>query len=194
MKKLEIIIILALIVIIGGGLYWLNKDNHISSVEEGTTQLSPTQVRSIKAIGQWEFLSISDEELVDTVRKGFFKDEELARIYYGTMRLGIDLKDAGEGWIQPQGDSIVCTLPPIKLLDHNFIDEAKTQSFFESGSWTGKDRQDMYERAYQAMKQRGLQKSNITRAEENAMAQFTQLFQAMGIKQVKVQFEGANNK
>ena len=52
MRKFEIIVILLLIVIIGGGLYWLNKDNSISMQQEGKTTLSPTQIKSIEAIGQ----------------------------------------------------------------------------------------------------------------------------------------------
>lgn len=136
MKKYGIIIILFLIIIIGGALYWLNKDNTMNVATEEKTTLSPTQVESIEAIGQWEFLAINDEELVDTTRHGFFGDDQLVRIYYGTLRLGIDMKDVKEGWIQTdeKKDSIVCTLPPIRLLDHNFIDEAKTKSFFEEGN------------------------------------------------------------
>ena len=65
MRKFEIIIILTLVVIIGGGLYWWNKDNSLEAGSVGETTLSPTQVKSIEAIGQWEFLSINDEELVD---------------------------------------------------------------------------------------------------------------------------------
>lgn len=132
MKKYGIIIILFLIIIIGGALYWLNKDNTMNVATEEKTTLSPTQVESIEAIGQWEFLAINDEELVDTTRHGFFGDDQLVRIYYGTLRLGIDMKDVKEGWIQTdeKKDSIVCTLPPIRLLDNNFIDEAKTKSFF----------------------------------------------------------------
>ena len=42
------------------------------------------------------------------------------------------MKEVKEGWIETEKDTIVCTLPPIKLLDHNFIDEARTQSFFET--------------------------------------------------------------
>ena len=139
MRKFEIIVILLLIVIIGGGLYWLNKDNSISMQQEGKTTLSPTQIKSIEAIGQWEFLSISDEELIDTVRKGLISDDELVRIYYGTLRLGIDMREVGTEWLSAEGDTIICTLPPIRLLDRNFIDEAKTRSFFEEGKWTGKD-------------------------------------------------------
>lgn len=156
MRKFEIIIILTLVVIIGGGLYWWNKDNSLEAGSVGETTLSPTQVKSIEAIGQWEFLSINDEELVDTTRHGFFGDDHLVRIYYGTLRLGIDMRDVKEGWLKADKDSITCTLPDIKLLDNNFIDEAKTQSFYEDGKWTGKDRQAMYYRAYDNMKRRCL--------------------------------------
>ena len=188
MRKIQIILILSLIIIIGGGLYWLNKDNTVNVSEEEKTVLSPTQVKSIEAIGQWEFLSLTAEEMVDTVRHGFFGDDELVRIYYGTLRLGIDMKDVKEDWMQVEGDTIICTLPPIKLLDNNFIDEAKTRSFYENGKWTGKDRQDMYDRAYAAMKRRCLTKSNIASAENNAQNQFTDMLRAMGYTKVKVEF------
>ncbi len=161
MKRIEFIIILVLVIIIGGSLYWLARDTHMEGENVGQTQLSPTQIRTIENIGQWEFLSISDEELIDTTRHGFFGDDKLVRIYYGTLRLGIDMKEVKEGWIKTEKDTIVCTLPPIKLLDHNFIDEAKTQSFFETGDWTGKDRQKLYERAYNAMRIRCLSNTNI---------------------------------
>lgn len=189
MRKFEIIIILTLVVIIGGGLYWLNKDNSLEAGSVGETTLSPTQVKSIEAIGQWEFLSISDEELVDTTRHGFFGDDHLVRIYYGTLRLGIDMRDTKEGWMQVDKDTIVCTLPDIKLLDNNFIDEAKTHSFYEDGKWTGKDRQAMYNRAYNNMKRRCLSPANIATAEENAIRQFYEMMKAMGFAKVKVKFE-----
>ena len=193
MRKIEIIIILTLIVIIGGCLYWWNKDNHVEGGSVGETMLSPTQIKSIESIGQWEFLSVSDEELVDTTRHGFFGDDKLVRIYYGTLRLGIDMKDVKEGWMEADKDSIVCTLPPIKLLDNNFIDEAKTKSFFETGKWTGQDRQTMYERAYRSMKQRCLSSANITTAENNAQSQFFKMLKTMGFSNVKVRFEGKDD-
>lgn len=194
MRKIEIIIILTLIVIIGGCLYWWNKDNHVEGGSVGETMLSPTQIKSIESIGQWEFLSVSDEELVDTTRHGFFGDDKLVRIYYGTLRLGIDMKDVKEGWMEADKDTIVCTLPPIKLLDNNFIDEAKTKSFFETGKWTGQDRQAMYERAYRAMKKRCLSSSNITTAENNAQSQFFKMLKTMGFSNVKVRFEGKDDQ
>lgn len=71
MKRIQIIAVLALILILGGAFYWLTKDNEVSVVQEDKTTLSPTQVESIENIGQWEFLSVSDEELIDTIRRGF---------------------------------------------------------------------------------------------------------------------------
>lgn len=191
MKKISIIAILLLVILIGGVMYWLNKDNQVEVNQEEKTTLSPTQVESIEAIGQWEFLSINDEELIDTTRHGFFGDDQLVRIYYGTLRLGIDMKDVKEGWIKydTNKDSIICTLPPVKLLDNNFIDEAKTKSFFEEGKWTGADRQSMYDKAYAAMKKRCLTTVNIQTARQNAKMQFREMLKAMGYKNVDVEFE-----
>lgn len=191
MKKYGIMLIVLLAVVIGGALYWLNKDNTVEVATEEKTTLSPTQVESIEAIGQWEFLAINDEELVDTVRRGFFGDDQLVRIYYGTLRLGIDMKDVKEGWmkVDEEKDSITCTLPPIRLLDNNFIDEARTKSFFEEGKWTGADRQAMYDRAYAMMKKRCITPVNIQTAQRNAKQQFREMLKAMGFANVKVEFE-----
>ena len=191
MKKYGIILLTILALILAGTLYWLNKDNTVSVTTEEQTTLSSTQVESIEAIGEWEFLAISNEELVDTVRRGFFGDDQLVRIYYGTLRLGINMKDVKEGWIQANAekDSIVCTLPPIRLLDNNFIDEARTRSFFEEGKWTGADRQALYDRACAQMKKRCLTPANIRIAQRNARQQFRDMFKAMGFPNARVEFE-----
>lgn len=191
MKKYGIILLTILALILAGTLYWLNKDNTVSVTTEEQTTLSPTQVESIEAIGEWEFLAISNEELVDTVRRGFFGDDQLVRIYYGTLRLGINMKDVKEGWIQANAgkDSIVCILPPIRLLDNNFIDEARTRSFFEEGKWTGADRQALYDRAYAQMKKRCFTPANIRIAQRNARQQFRDMFKAMGFPNARVEFE-----
>ena len=107
---------------------------------DDTIDPTPTQIQSIKAIGEWEFLSVSLEELADTIRKGFLSDDELSRIYYGTLRLGINMHQVEPGWLEADGDSVSLMLPKIGLLDHDFIDEARTKPFFESGSWKPEDR------------------------------------------------------
>ena len=128
MKKIKLsIIILAVVLLVAAivALLRLNRNNHLSFGTDSEIDVTPTQIVSIKAIGEWEFLSVSAEELVDTVRKGLFSNDELARIYYGTLRLGIDMHQVTPGWITASGDSVVVELPKVGLLDKAFIDEAR---------------------------------------------------------------------
>lgn len=177
--------------VVGIGYFALQKmtDTNASIEIDQRIGVTPTQIESMKAIGEWEFLSIADEELTDTVRNGFFKDDELIRIYYGTLRLGIDMSEVKDGWITKDHDTIDVLLPPVKLLDEKFIDEARTKSFFESGKWSDQDRENLYQRAYQRMKQRCLTKENIASAEQNASKQFYQLMRSMGFENVRVRME-----
>lgn len=176
-------VILATIVV-----WWAAKGTGIHTEKEGGLEMTPVMVEKMRSIGQWEFLSVSDEELVDTVRHGFFGDDELARIYYGTLRLGIDLGDAAEDWITMDKDTVVVTLPKIRLLDDNFIDEARTRSFTESGKWTEADRAALTRQAAAAMRRRCLTKANVARAEANAKAQFGSMIKSMGFPFVRVGF------
>lgn len=176
---------------------WIFSSVKTSSVEISANQkidITPEQIKSIKDIGEWEFLAISDEEMVDTVRKGFFSDDHLARIYYGTMRLGVNLKQVESGWITVNDDTLDITLPKIGLLDRDFIDEARTKSFFESGKWETKDREALLRRAYQRMLQRGLTPQNLEAARQNGDAQVRQVMQSMGFKFIKVRFGYGNDK
>ena len=183
----SILAAIVLIVTVAWLTTWLNRDNEVSITTNQHIDITPAQIESIRQIGQWEFLSISDEEMVDTVDRGFFKDKELVRIYYGTLRLGIDLSKIDEHWLQASDSIVLATLPPIQLLDHQFIDEARTRSFFESGSWTSQDREQLYQRAYQKMLKRCLTKNNMAQARDNARIQFTQLLHTMGFKNVHVE-------
>lgn len=165
------------------------RDNSMTTVVNDKINITPTQVRAMKEIGEWEFLSIEDEEMIDTTRRKLFGTDELIRIYSGTLRLGIDLAEAKDDWLTVTGDTLTVTLPRVKLLDEDFIDEAKTQSFFETGTWNDAAREAMYQRAKEKMKRRCLTKENITSAKNNAEKQFFQMFKAMGFKFVVVRFE-----
>lgn len=179
---------LVIIAIVGGVIWYLNSSNSVGLSTDDHIDITPTQIQEIQNIGQWEFLSINDEELIDTVSRGFFSDSELVRIYYGTVRLGVDLRQAGPQWLHVKGDSIIATLPPITLLERNFIDEARTRSFFEKGSWTDGDREQLYKRAYRKMLKRCYTPENIKIAEENARQQFMQFLRSMGYKKIRVGF------
>lgn len=177
--------------VVGLAMYvsWLMKDNQVSIGHTDHIGITSVQVDKIKSIGQWEFLSIADEELVDTVRHGFFGDTELARIYYGTLRLGIDMRQVKEGWIQMDHDTVVATLPAIQLLDDKFLDEARTKTFYEDGKWTENDKEALRHRACEAMKRRCLTADNVSHAQQNAKKQFESLLKAMDFPFVKVRFQ-----
>ena len=188
--KLGIILLGVSLVIIA--FFWLRsctKGDHIEIGADDAIDASPTQIQSIKAIGEWEFLSVSLEELADTVRKGFFSDDELSRIYYGTLRLGINMHQVEPGWLTAEGDSVSLSLPQVALLDRDFIDEARTKPFFETGSWKPEDREALYRQAHNRMLQHGLTKENIVAAEDNAREQITSLMKAMGFKKVRITFK-----
>ena len=187
--KLGIILLSVSLVIIA--FFWLRsctKGDHIEIGADDAIDASPTQTQSIKAIGEWEFLSVSLEELTDTVRKGFFSDDELARIYYGTLRLGINMHQVEPGWLTAEGDSVSLLLPKVALLDRDFIDEARTKPFFESGKWKPEDREALYRQARERMLQHGMTKDNLTAAEDNAREQITSLMKTMGYRKVRITF------
>ena len=190
--KNKIIIILTLAVIVIIALVWLVRSLSRSEVTVAANEqidITPEQITSIKALGEWEFLAIANEELVDTVRKNILKDDHLVRIYYGTVRLGVNMHQVSPGWIRTAGDSIEVVLPKIGLLDRDFIDEARSKSFFESGKWSPKDREALYRKAYKKMLHRSLTKENINKAQQNGEAQFRQMMRSMGYEHVSIRFE-----
>lgn len=192
MTKIKIGIGLAIVVLLVAGFFWLRnltKNDHIDFGTDTEIDITPTQIQSILAIGEWEFLSISAEELVDTIRKGLFTNDELARIYYGTLRLGVNMHQVKPGWIETKGDSVTMTLPAIGLLDKDFIDEARTKSFYESGSWKPADREVLYRKAYRMMTQHCLTEENLQAAESNGREQFTNMLQSMGYTNVNITFQ-----
>lgn len=148
---------------------------------------TPVVLQSIERIGQWEFLSIDDEVMVDTTESHLLSpDDHLVRIYHGTLRLGIDFSLCDRGWATASGDTVSLRLPPIQLLDRNFIDEARTRSFYEYGTWDVQAKEDMYNRARTRMIQRAMTPQNIKQAEDNARHQVEALFRSLGYRVVRI--------
>ena len=180
-------------VIVVAGLVWRlideGKDAKLEVVSDNKIDISPEVVQSIKSIGEWEFLSIADEEMVDTIRKGIFSDDHLVRIYYGQLSLGVNMHKVGPRWIEAVGDSVTVTMPKVELLDNDFIDEARTKSFYESGKWSAADREAMYRRAYALMKKNCLTPKNIRTAQNNAESQMQNVMKSLGFRVVTIRFE-----
>lgn len=149
---------------------------------------TPAQLRSIEHIGKWEFLSIEDEEIVDTVRhRLLLPDQHLVRIYRGTLSLGIDLSQAQQEWVRMQSDTVVVTLPPVTLLNPQFIDEASTRTFHETGTWDAQAREQMYQKARRVMMDRCLSEENLRMAQETGKTHMKAVFRNLGFENVVVE-------
>jgi hypothetical protein len=187
MKNKIIILLIILVIVLGGILIFsLRKQPLVSVGSEGHVESTPVVVEKMRAIGQWEFLTLSDEEVVDTVRHGFFGDDQLSRIYYGTLRLGIDMSEMDEHAIYTKGDSLSIMLPQLGLLDSHFIDEARTRSFIEDGKWTEADRAALTKKAERQMRRRCLTATNLQTAKTNGQKQVEAFFRALGYNHVHV--------
>ena len=168
-------------------LHPLTSGSGFSLTQQSHTDATHAVLNHIKQLGEWEFLSIYDEVLIDTTRSRFLaQDDELVRIYHGTLRLGIDMDECTQEWVTSEGDSLLFHLPPIQLLDQNFIDEARTRSFYQHGEWNSQTREDLYLRARHTMMQRCITPENLKKAEENAIQQIKALLRTLGYTKVKV--------
>ena len=161
----------------------------LNSDDTSEILMTPSQIDDIRRIGQWEFMALNDEELVDTIRKGFFSDDHLVRIYYGTLRLGIDLSEFSAERLSVHDDMLVIHLPAVTLLDPHFIDEARTQSFHESGSWSNSDRRALYQRAQQKMISRCVTPETLEATRQLAEAQIRRLLTSVGFEKVSITFD-----
>lgn len=191
LNRLYALLVLVAVAVIAAALVWMVRGMSKSTLTigaDGGIDDTPLRVESMRAIGQWEFMAIADEEMVDTVRKGIFSDDRLVRIYYGTLRIGVDMQKLSDNAFTPQGDSIIVRLPAVQLLDESFIDEARTKSFFESGRWAPADREDLMHRAARQMRERCLTYDNMRLAEGNAVAQIRQMMRQLGYDKVRVGF------
>ena len=158
-----------------------------SAVDKPIAQ-SPEEIVHLRSIGQWEFLSVESEELVERHHTGLMSDRDLICIYRGTLRIGVDLRKLPEDWVEVKGRNAVIHLPEPSLLDDNFLDESRTTVFMEQGMFRAEEREGMIAEAKNKMKQRALSTDNLSIARRNAESQFQKLFHAMGFEDVIVEF------
>lgn len=167
-----------------------NSPIHLEVERNTRIDLTPEQILSVRDIGQWEFLTINTEELVEWQRSRTLTTDRLTRIYQGTLRLGIDMSKASDNWFTSLPDSTAqLILPHAALLDNNFIDEARSRSFYEKGPIPPEARDQLYAQARKKMMQRCLTPQNLQTTERNARNEFTRIFKSFGFKTVTIQFK-----
>lgn len=156
---------------------------------EKPIEQSPEEIKRLQAIGQWEFLSVEAEELVERHYSGLMSERDLVCIYRGTLRIGVDMRKLPSDWVEMKERSAILHLPQPSLLDENFLDESRTTVFFEQGVFRPEERDAMRTEAKDKMKKRAMTAENLSIARRNAEAQFQKLFLAMGYEDVVVEFD-----
>lgn len=182
------------LLLLAGVAVWIyrgctREDVPLAVEHDKSIDVSPEEIRAIRDIGEWEFLSVNTEELVELYEAGLLGDKELVRIYTGTLRIGIDLASSDDHWFEARGDTAFLRLPAVGLLDPDFIDETRTRSFYEKGHWDADVRQELYGKARKAMLRRCLTRQNLEQAERNAREQFEKIFRSLGFGTVEITFE-----
>ena len=87
-----------------------------------------------------------------------------------------------------KGDLFICTMGATADR-HDFIDEALTKTFYETGTWDGASHKSMYNEARQNMIKYGMSHDNILHTRELAEAQMRQLLQGLGFNRITILFE-----
>lgn len=158
---------------------------------EAKIGFSPEQIKSIEDIGEWVFLTVEAEEMIDTVRKNLIlKDDALSRIYVGNLHYGIDMRLLhGQQWLSVHGDTLTARVPAVKLLDRKFINEARTRTFYEHGTWDNQAMKALYQKAQRTMMKKYHTQPTVNKAKENALKELTNYFKAFGYNTIELQFD-----
>lgn len=186
--RITLFVLLVALIGYGAMVAYRTLTNSNDAVEKPIEQ-SPEEIVRLQAIGQWEFLSVEAEELVERHYSGLMSERDLVCIYRGTLRIGIDMRKLPSDWVEMKERSAILHLPQPTLLDEDFLDESRTTVFFEQGVFRPDERDAMRTEAKDKMKQRAMTAENLSIARRNAEAQFQKLFLAMGYEDVVVEFD-----
>lgn len=186
--RITFFVLLVALIGYGAMVAYRTLTNSNDAVEKPIEQ-SPEEIMRLQAIGQWEFLSVEAEELVERHYSGLMSERDLVCIYRGTLRIGVDMRKLPSDWVEMKERSAILHLPQPSLLDENFLDESRTTVFFEQGVFRPEERDAMRTEAKDKMKQRAMTAENLSIARRNTEAQFQKLFLAMGYEDVVVEFD-----
>lgn len=186
--RITLFVLLVALIGYGAMVAYRTLTNSNDAVEKPIEQ-SPEEIVRLQAIGQWEFLSVEAEELVERHYSGLMSERDLVCIYRGTLRIGVDMRKLPSDWVEMKERSAILHLPQPSLLDEDFLDESRTTVFFEQGIFRPEERDAMRTEAKEKMKKRAMTAENLSIARRNAEAQFQKLFLAMGYEDVVVEFD-----
>lgn len=170
------------------------SSSSLTTEAEERIERTPAVVDSIRSIGQWELASVELSVDVDTIRKrwiGLVKDE-VKRRYTGRLSVGIDMTQLQDSCYAVSGDTITVTLPAVRLLDTNFIDESRTRTLIadnEEFADNPQVKKAMLEKARRRLAAQGADSKTVAECRQRAAAEVKERFSAIGYSTVVVVFE-----
>lgn len=175
-------------------LRYVLSSSSLTTEAEERIERTPAVVDSIRSIGQWELASVELSVDVDTIRKrwiGLVKDE-VKRRYTGRLSVGIDMTQLQDSCYAVSGDTITVTLPAVRLLDTNFIDESRTRTLIadnEEFADNPQVKKAMLEKARRRLAAQGADSETVAECRQRAAAEVKERFSAIGYSTVVVVFE-----
>lgn len=141
--------------------------------------LTATQLRDIKSNNSWCFYQLEiGPERVDTT-SGL---AVLSRFYYGTMHIGVNIEKTPDNWLYQKGDTFYVKLPPIEVIDEEFIDESKTTTFEDThifSKWSDADYGALLAKAHRQMIAKYFNSKSISMAEHNGRHKMTEIVRSL---------------
>ena len=97
--RITLFVLLVALIGYGAMVAYRTLTNSNDAVEKPIEQ-SPEEILRLQAIGQWEFLSVEAEELVERHYSGLMSERDLVCIYRGTLRIGVDMRKLPSDWVE----------------------------------------------------------------------------------------------
>lgn len=146
-----------------------------------------SQIEEIRSIKILEVARYECEELYEYKREGKIIDDELIKIYYGKLMLGIDFGKIKDDCLKKDGTTAHITLPDIELLNRGkVLDFSRT--FDQSGWVDNKLRQEAAKAAEEYIITKYITPETKEKARQAAVVYVDNLLKGLGYTDVVVEF------
>lgn len=146
-----------------------------------------SQIEEIRSIKILEVARYECEELYEYKREGKIIDDELIKIYYGKLMLGIDFGKIKDDCLKKDGTTVHIVLPDIELLNRGkVLDFSRT--FDQSGWVDNKLRQEAAKAAEEYIITKYITPETKEKARQAAVVYVDNLLKGLGYTDVVVEF------
>lgn len=150
---------------------------------------TPSQLEEIRSIRELEVAHFDCEELYEFKREGRIFDDELTKVYYAKLRIGIDLSEVKESDIEKGEKKIKITLPDVRLLNEGkMLDFSRT--FSESGDIDNELRREASKAAEEWIVEKYVTEEVIQNARRSVASYIENYLRSIGYEEIEVVFVG----